>query len=202
MSPETFVRREIPRLSAPADGRERERARRQGHALGYAEGLRIAAQEARAEAERAEAERRAAVAHDAAAASRARAAVEEAAASLRERTGRIAEVAEERIWALAVELAETILECELSDRVRAARTALTRAENAVAAAETDAVVILSDADAETLDRLGERPQGIAVEASGALASGDAVVHVPDGEVDLRVAAALARARAALAEAAS
>lgn len=203
MSPETFVRREIPRLGAPADARERERARRQGHALGYAEGLRLAAQQARVEAERAETARTAARATDAEAAARACAAVEAAAASLRERTDRIADLATERIWALAVELAETILETELSDPTRAARTALVRAGNAVAAAETaDAVVILSDTDAETLDRLGERPQGLAVESSASLSPGDAVVHVPDGEVDLRVAAALARARAALAEAAS
>jgi len=199
MSTDAFVRREIPRLPGPADDRERERARRQGHALGYAEGMREAAAHARREAERAAAERLAAQAADAAAMAATRAAVEEAAASLASRTAALAELAEERMWELAVELAEAILDRELSDPVRAARTALQRAQN-VADGAPGAVVILSPDDVATLDRLGERPEGVAVETSASLSPGDAVVHVGDGRVDLRVRDAVARARAALQEA--
>lgn len=198
MSTDAFVRREIPRLSGPADHRERERARREGHALGFAQGLRDAAVQARREAERVDAERRAAAEAAAAAMTASRTAVEAAAASLTARIDDLAALAEQRVWELAVELAETILERELSDPVRAARTALARAERAADAA--DAVIVLSETDAAILDELGERPTTLTVETSASLRPGDAVVHVPDGQVDLRVNDALARARAALREA--
>lgn len=197
---DAFVRREIPRLAGASDTRERERARRQGHALGYAEGMRVAAEQAERDAERAEAERRDARAADALAADRARLAVEIAAVSLKDRVDAMTEVAEEKIWALAIELAEAILERELSDPVRAAQTALARAEAAVGGA-AEAVVILSDVDVATLDTLGARPAsegtGLRLETSAGLSSGDAVVHVGDGQVDLQVRAALRRARLAL-----
>jgi len=210
MSPESFVRREIPRLAPAAHDHERARARVQGHALGYAEGLRDAAERAAADAAHAAAERRDALAADAAAAAAARDALEQAAASLRDRTAMIAGLAEEKIWTLAIDVAEAVLGRELSDPVHAARTALARAERAAessprssaASADpgaADAVVILSAADVETLDRLGELPANIAIESSPSLSPGDAVVHLPDGDVDLRVAHALARARAALSE---
>lgn len=198
MSPESFVRREIPRLAPAAHDHERARARMQGHALGYAEGMREAARREEADAARAAAERRDALAADAAAAAAARTALEQAAASLRDRTAMIADLAEEKIWTLAIDVAEAVLGRELSDPVHAARTGLARAEHVLAGA-ADAVVILSTADVETLDRLGERPAGIAIESSPSLSSGDAVVHLTDGDVDLRVAHALARARAALSE---
>lgn len=198
MSTDAFVRHEIPRLSGPADHRERERARREGHALGFAQGLRDAAVQARRDAERADAERRAAAEAEAAAMVATRAAVEAAAASLAVRMDALSALAEERVWELAVELAETILDRELSDPVRAARTALARAERAADA--VDAVIVLSPADAAVLDGLGERPTTLTVETSAALSPGDAVVHVPDGQIDLRVNDALARARAALQEA--
>ncbi|RZI94935.1 MAG: hypothetical protein EOO67_03630 [Microbacterium sp.] len=197
---DAFVRREIPRLAGASDARERERARRQGHALGYAEGLRAAAAQAELATERAEAERRAARAADAHTVDRARLAVEIAAVSLKGKVDAITEVAEEKIWALAIELAETILERELSDPVRAARTALARAENAVGGA-AEAVVIISDVDLATLDALDARPRsegtGLRIESSAGLSSGDAVVHVGDGQVDLQVRAALRRARLAI-----
>ncbi|CAN7448238.1 FliH/SctL family protein [Microbacterium sp. LjRoot45] len=203
MSPEPaapipFVRREIPRLTPAGSDRERERARTQGHALGYAEGLRIAAAEAAEAAERADAERRSARETDAAAAAEARAGLEKAAASLRDRLDMIAGLAEEKIWTLALDVAEAILARELSHPVHAARVAVSRAERAVGES-ADAVVVLSADDLATLERLGEVPEGVAIESSPALASGDAVVRVSDGDIDLRVAEALARARAALAE---
>lgn len=204
MSPEsaaasvTFVRREIPRLTPPEGDRERERARREGHALGYAEGLRDAAERAAADAERAAVERREAMAADAEAAAHAAAALDRAAHALRDRAGMIAGLAEEKIWTLALDVAEAILGCELSDPVHAARLAATRAER-VAADTAKAVVVLSAADVATLERLGELPGEVAVEPSDALASGDALVRVPDGDIDLRIAEALRRARAVLGE---
>ncbi len=100
---------------------------------------------------------------------------------------------------LAVELAETILAAEISESTRSALAALSRARASLAPDDA-AVVVLSPRDLATLDRLGaERPEGARFEASAELAPGDAVVRFRDGEVDLRVATALARARATLAE---
>ena len=198
MSPESFVRREIPRLTPASHHHERERARVQGHALGYAEGVRDAARRAETDAARADEERRRARREDASAAAAARDALEQAAASLRDRVALISELAEEKIWSLAIDVAEAILGRELSDPVHAARTAVARAERAVGDA-VDAVVVLSEADLATLDGLGERPGALAIESSPALSPGDAVVHLADGDIDLQVTQALARARAALSE---
>ncbi|MBD7957437.1 hypothetical protein H9651_07280 [Microbacterium sp. Sa4CUA7] len=197
MSLDVFTRIEIPRLSGPADDAERERASRRGHAMGYAEGMRLAREEAEREAERVAQQRRIAAADAVAATTAALDVLDRAVTALAERTGALAQIAEERVLALAVELAETILERDLADPVRAALTAHARAERAVDS--TDAVIVLSEPDLATLDGLGERPGAIPFESSSELTPGDAVVRVPDGEVDLRVDAALRRARAALAE---
>jgi len=197
MSLDVFTRIEIPRLSGPAEHAERERAARRGHAMGYAEGMRLAREEAEREAERAAQQRRIAAADAVAATTAALDVLDRAVTALAERTAALAQVAEERVLALAVELAETILDRELADPVRAALTAHARAERVVDTA--DAVIVLSPADLATLDGLGERPGAIRIESSGELSPGDAVVRVPDGEVDLRVDAALRRARTALAE---
>lgn len=199
MSSDAFTRLDIPRLSGPRDDDERERARMRGHAAGYAEGMRLA----RADAER-EAARRAG--HDAdvlaehrSRAATGRAALDAAIAELGARTDELTAAAVERVHALAVELAETILGHELSDEVRAAVSVATRVERAAAGA-AEPVAVLSPLDVETLAGLGALPAGMRVEADAALARGDAVVRVVDGAVDLRVDAALARARAALTEA--
>jgi len=198
MSPDTFVRREVPRLSGATDARERERARRQGHALGFAEGLRDAAASAHREAERAEEARRVALADQLAVVDAARAALVRAAAAASERTDELVDVAQQRVWTLAVELAEALLDTELSDAVRSAHTAAGRAVRA-AAGEADPVLVLSTRDLATLRACGGLPDGFAVEASDALSPGDALVRLPEGRIDLRLDAALRRVRDTLAE---
>lgn len=198
MSPDTFVRREVPRLSGASDAHERERARRQGHALGFAEGLRDAAVQARREAERAEAARQAALADELANVDAARVALLRAADAMSAQTGTLAGVARERIWTLAVELAETLLDAELSDAVRSARAAAGRAVRA-AADEPSPILVLSAADLAVLRSTGGLPDGFTVEASDTLSRGDAIVRLPEGLIDLRLDAALRRVRDALAE---
>ncbi|MCR2813980.1 flagellar assembly protein FliH [Microbacterium sp. zg.Y1084] len=189
----------IPHLTGPAEDAERERARRRGHAMGYAEGMRAARDQAAQEAEKAAEERRAATRAAAAAAAQAVTALQRAAASLAARTELLAEVAEERVLQLAVELAEVIVEREFSDPVRAALTAVARA-TAAAGGDERATVTLSEADLATLTHLEAHPAGVQVAARADLLPGDAVVHLADGEVDLRVQSALERVRAVLAEA--
>ncbi|MEH3090124.1 MAG: FliH/SctL family protein [Microbacterium arborescens] len=199
MSSDAFTRLDIPRLSGRRDDDERERARMRGHAAGYAEGMRLA----RADAER-EAARRAA--HDAdvlaehrSRAATGRAALDAAVVELEARAHELTAGIVERVHALAVELAEAILGHELSDEVRAAVSVAARVERAADGAPGP-VAVLAPLDAETLAELGALPAGIRVETDPALARGDAIVRVTDGAVDLRVTAALARARAALTEA--
>ncbi|SIT83269.1 hypothetical protein [Microbacterium sp. RU33B] len=201
MSPETFAMVSFPRIGSAADAAERARARARGYADGHAEGMRIA----RADAQRAAAEalalRRSADDAAAVVAASASTALDTAAVALADRVETVAFVALERVLAHAVELAETILERELADDVRSALVASLRAATAIDAGDDAApVVVVSTRDLATLERLGAQPDGVALEGSDDLAPGDAVVRLADGDVDLRVGAALARARAALSEA--
>jgi len=198
MSLDVFSPLDIPRLAGPAEHAERERARRRGHALGYAEGMAAAREQAARDAEHAAAERRVRDDEARAAAATALAALHRAAAAYAERADAIAALSEERVMGLAVELAETILQRDLADPVRRALTALTRARQSVDPSD-QAVIVLNWQDLTTLDHLGENPAPHRCESSAELAPGDAQVRLPDGEIDLRVQAALARARAALTE---
>lgn len=201
MSPETFAAVAFPRIGSAADAAERARARARGYADGHAEGMRIARADAQRAAADALALRRSADDAAAVIAASASTALDTAAVALADRVETVAFVALERVLAHAVELAETILERELADDVRSALVASLRAATAIDAADDAApVVVVSTRDLATLERLGAQPDGVALEGSDNLAPGDAVVRLADGDVDLRVGAALDRARAALSEA--
>ncbi len=201
MSPETFAAVAFPRIGSAADAAERARARARGYADGHAEGMRIARADAQRAAADALALRRSADDAAAVIAASASTALDTAAVALADRVETVAFVALERVLAHAVELAETILERELADDVRSALVASLRAATAIDAADDAApVVVVSTRDLATLERLGAQPDGVALEGSDDLAPGDAVVRLADGDVDLRVGAALDRARAALSEA--
>ena len=201
MSPETFAAVAFPRIGSAADAAERARARARGYADGHAEGMRIARADAQRAAADALALRRSADDAAAVIAASASTALDTAAVALADRVETVAFVALERVLAHAVELAETILERELADDVRSALVASLRAATAIDAADDAApVVVVSTRDLATLERLGAQPARVALEGSADLAPGDAVVRLADGDVDLRVGAALARARAALSEA--
>lgn len=197
MSLETFTRIEVPRLSGPVEHDVRERARQRGHAAGYADGMRAAHDEARRDAERAHDDRRRVEADDRRTVAAAVDALASAAADYSARADELADLTARRVQQLAVDLAETILERELSDPTRAALTAATRAGRA-SADDAAAIVQVHPDDAATLARL-DAGAGLTLEASPDLTRGDAVVRLPDGQIDLRVAAALARVRAVLEE---
>ncbi|MDQ1217885.1 FliH/SctL family protein [Microbacterium arborescens] len=201
MSSDAFTRLEIPRLSGPSLTQERDRARARGHAAGYAEGMRLAAAHAeRDAAERAERE------HAADAAARARvaaavAALERAAARFDARAAELTAPVVAGLHAMAIELAQAIVERELSDPVRAALTTAARVENAVADGEAaePPVVRLSAADVDVVASAltGTLPRSVTIEVDPGLAPGDATIRLADGAIDLRIATAFARARRAL-----
>lgn len=200
MSRETtrFTPLTLPRLGkGEGESAQYEAARRRGHSTGYAEGMRLAAQEARA-AEDAAQQRRAEQSRiQAEATSRALDALAMAKDTFDARARELTHLTEDRVTALAVELAEAILGAELSDPVQAALNAASRAARE-AVSRADAVVILNPGDLATLDSLGELPEQVTFESDPTIAPGDSAVRLPDGEVDLRVSTAVARVRETLA----
>lgn len=203
MSSDAFTRLEIPRLSGPSLTDERDRARARGHAAGYADGMRLAAAHAAREAAERDAREAAATATERARVAAAIAAVERASDRFDARAAELTAPAVADLHAMAIELAQAIVERELSDSVRSALTTAARIENAVADVEAPEVrvVRLNPADAEVvISALAETlPRSVAFEVDPDLAPGDATIRLADGAIDLRIAAAFARARRALEE---
>lgn len=184
-----------PGVQDPAAQRALDRARAAGFAAGYAAGARRAADEAQLQAERA----RAALADQQAAltAENARLVTVLAAAAqaLSARQAPVLAQVERHLHLAAVELAEAVLGVELSDAATSARAALARA---LSGAHPDEVTVrLHPRDAAVL--AGSVPAGVTVVPDASLAPGDAVAEHAEGALDARIDAALARARAVLAE---
>ncbi|MFC0713849.1 FliH/SctL family protein [Cellulomonas biazotea] len=193
-------------LAAPAvlDRGASDAARAEGFATGYAAGAREAARVAQEEATRvrlAQEERRVAaqVALD-----RALDVLRAAGAAAAARTVPVATEVEHRLHAAALDLATAVLGVELSDHERGARAALARVLAHVDGTEpvtvrlhpADLAALTAAADA-TGATLPDVPEGVTLVADATLAPGDARADLPDGFLDARVDAALARARAAL-----
>ncbi|WP_460772449.1 FliH/SctL family protein [Microbacterium sp. GXF7504] len=193
MSTEAFAPAVFPPLQPPAVSAEREQARVRGYAEGHAEGYRAGLAAAAVEAERTAAAHARAEAARAEDATRAMAVLAAAARQLAQRIDELSDAAEHRIHTAAVELAELILATELADRGASSRAALRRAFAAVDAGEALGVRLHPD-DLAVLEAAGLDVEGVPLTADETLAPGDAVVIVPDGLVDARVAGALERAR--------
>lgn len=195
MSPEptTFAPLTFRQYGNAGDDARREEARRRGYTAGYADGRQKADAEAREAAASADALRAAQAQAHAEAVSRALAALTTAQESYATSAASLAGVTEDKVIALAVELAEAIIGAELSDTVQAALNAAARSSR-VAVSHPSAVVALNPGDLSVLDGLGELPETVTFESSVEIAPGDSAVHLPDGEVDLRVSTAIARVR--------
>lgn len=191
----------LPRVGEmPIDVRsEGDRARTRGYADGFAEGRRVALEESRAQqADEHERMRRLREAYLQQRGS-ALAAVRASQVALDERAAKLSATASARIEQLAVELATAILGVELSDPARSAAHALRRALDAtplttwtkVTFSERDGAVLQEDADATQL------LAGIETTTAPRVGDGGAIVEIPDGAVDTRVAEALTRALEAL-----
>lgn len=166
-----------------------------GHAAGYAAGLRRAADEVAARESELVARHAAAVAAERARTDRAVAGLESAARALELRTAPVLADADAQLVAAALELAEVIVGCELSDAPHAARAALARAMSEPDASDVVSVRLHPDDLALVADVLDA--SGVELVADAGLARGDAVAVYPDGELDARIGSAIGRARAAL-----
>ncbi|MCW4385733.1 FliH/SctL family protein [Salinibacterium sp. SYSU T00001] len=174
-----------------------EQARTRGYASGYAAGMRAAEQTLRTE-------RAAAAAEHARLMDEGRARIDSLAALLTAavdavgaRVAPVLEEAQKQLAAASVDLAETIIGVELADGPTSARAVVERALR-----DVDPAVVLSvRVHPETLAALDEAAlvDGLNYSADPGLAPGDAIVDFPDGYLDARIGAAVARARAALAE---
>ncbi|MFK0400986.1 FliH/SctL family protein [Microbacterium sp. NPDC090225] len=201
LSDTAFTPLVVPRVGeTPTDVRdEAARARTRGYAEGYAEGRRIALDEARSqqsvEAEQFQQDRDARAVRYASAL----AALDDARSALADRVGATTNLSADRIEELAVELAIAILGTELSDPARSAAHALRRALaempvdrwTRVAVHPRDGEILRADAD--TVAAL----HGVEMVDDASVSPGGAIVQIADGAVDVRVADALRRASAAL-----
>lgn len=201
LSDTAFTPLVVPRVGeTPTDVRdEAARARTRGYAEGFAEGRRIALDEARAqraaEAERLQQERDAqAVRYESALT-----ALDDARSAVADRVRTTSALSADRIEELAVELAAAILGAELSDPARSAAHALRRALaempvdrwTRVAVHPRDGEILRADADAVAA------LHGVEMIDDASVSPGGAIVQIADGAVDVRVAKALRRASAAL-----
>lgn len=200
-----------------------------GYADGHAEGYRIAVAEATAQQRRHEAaaaERETQRDGEVAAAV---AMLRAAAQAFEERTRAVTALSRQQVDAAAIELAEVILVGELRQGADSTLAAIRRAQDAAADESARAVRLNADDVAQlrslgaldaqgtlgaldavgalgtavqgalgALDALGAL-RGVAVVADPSLDRGDAVVVLDDGFIDARIAAALDRARAVVAE---
>lgn len=195
MSTDLVTPVQYPRLDGPTALSERERGYTQGHAAGYAAGLRLAAEEARVNREAFDAER-------AEFGRRAELQLAEHAALMGVISARAAEAAlpvlgdaERAVASAGLQLAEAILGTELSSARTAARAALARAFPT--GEQTPPLQVrMNPADVALLR--GTAPaSGIELVEDPALQRGDALASYPDGMIDARISAAVDRARAAL-----
>lgn len=196
MSTDAFARAVFPRLDAAEAAAEREQARARGYAAGHAEGFRTGRAAAAAAAAQAEAERSEREAERTRKVDMALAALQAAAAALSERMLSATAHTADRIVAQAVELAEVVLQAELSDAGASAAAALRRA---LAAADPDQIRVLrlEPHDLRVLEELDALPVGLAVTGDPTLQPGDAVAELEHGGWDARIGPALDRAREAL-----
>lgn len=191
----------VPRVGeTPIDIRsEADRARTRGYADGFAEGRRVAREQAQREQDAQQLrmnELQERYLHERGSALRA---LHASQISLDERIDELSGLAADRVEELALDLARAILGVELSDPARSAAHALRRAL-AEMPADRWTRVAFSERDAQTLraDPPAVEPlRGVDIVASSAVDAGGAIVEIEDGAVDTRITHALARAAAAL-----
>lgn len=167
-----------------------------GHAAGFAAGLRDAAKQAAAEQARLEAEFLAVRLEAEARADRAVAVLSTAAGALNARTLPVLEDIEESLAQAALELAEAVIGYELETGENRVRSVVARALNPQTPPSVHTVRMNPD-DLAMLNPDVQAQPDVAFVADPSLAPGDAIGEYPDGFLDARLAAALARVRSVL-----
>ena len=191
-----FAALTFPALKHPNQDAMDAQSRIQGHAAGYASGLRAAAREAEARVIELNAETAAKLSERNAQLDAALAALDAAARDLHARAIPTIEQVQDVLVASALELAEAILGRELMDTKNSARAALARVLDH-ADPRTLLTVRMNPDDIAELDAAGRPASGVEIIADDTIARGDALGDFSDGYLDARIQTALARARAAL-----
>lgn len=179
--------------------RDRSAGYAAGFAAGWAAGARQAAAAADVVAEQVAARRHAEEEQRRAAVEQVMRLLDDAVAGARTRTAPVLAAAERAMVDAAMQLAEAIIGAELSDAPTSARAAIARVM-AQPLAEDVTTIRLSQRDLAVVraEGFGDLPAGIELVADPTLAPGDVVAAHPDGFIDGRIAAALQRAKEAVA----
>lgn len=191
-----FAALTFPALRHPNQDATDAQTRIQGHAAGYASGLRAAAREAEARLIELNTETAAMLSERNAQLDAALAALESAARELHARAIPTIEQVQDVLVASAIDLAEAILGYELNDAPVSAKAALARV---IGHADPRMLltVRMNSHDIAELDAAGREASSVEIVADDTIARGDAVGDFTDGYLDARIQTALARARAAL-----
>lgn len=191
-----FAALTFPSLKHPNQDAIDAQSRIQGHAAGYASGLRAAAKEAEARVVELNAETAIMLNERNAQLDAALAALESAARGLHSRAIPTIEHVQDALVSSAIELAEAILGYELNDSPTSARAALARVIGH-ADPRTLLTVRMNPNDIAELDAAGRAATTVEIIADDTIARGDALGDFTDGYLDARIQTALARAKAAL-----
>lgn len=210
---DTVVRRvAFPVIGDAASGTRAAASDVRGHAAGYAAGLRQAEAETGALRARLEAEHAARVASAHADTARRIAVLDAATNAMLSQIAPVLDAAEQSVAEAAVDLAEAVVgyairasrpsvghpsdvpQGSLEERVDTGAAATVRRALASIDRTVPVAVRLSPADAA---RVAELDLPVPIVADASLVDGDAVVDLPDGLLDARIATALDRARTAL-----
>ncbi|TFD84895.1 FliH/SctL family protein [Cryobacterium serini] len=202
MSTETgFGRMAFPRLYGEEQERAAEQSRVEGHAAGYTEGLRLAAEDVARRADEINAEHAENERYGEAQIDHAVRLLAAAARALDERSIPLIQQAESTLVNTSLELAEAILGCELSHTEPSARRALERALHQPDQLDRSEVhsIRMHPEDLVVLNAQTRALESIRFVADSRLKRGDAITEFSDGFLDARISTALARAKGALAE---
>ncbi|MCU1401718.1 MAG: hypothetical protein JWM70_42 [Microbacteriaceae bacterium] len=192
----TFSPANFPALRDAEQLRAETDAQNRGQSIGYAIGLRTAALELTAQRAAFDAEHRAMMQEGQERIDEAVALLAVAARALNDRAIPLQEQAQDTLVSSALELAEAVLEYELSDGHNSARTALARVLGHVDPA-TVVTVRMNPSDLVMLDRASLDGANVELTPDPHLQRGDAIADFAEGYLDARIGSALDRARAAL-----
>lgn len=177
-----------------------DRAAIRGHAAGYAAGRKQVERELEALRESIEREGTTRARQGSIEVQLALDALAVSAAEFRRRELPVLLAVESAIASAAIELAEAIIGRELSAKEDAARAAVERALGEAGSAGS--AIRLNPEDIAVIAAGGRLEPGIDLVPDPSLERGDAIVDVASGTIDARIASSIARAKAALEEAAS
>ncbi len=200
MSPEpkvsTFTPAVIASASRASHGTEQQRAA--GYAAGWAAGARAAAESAQADRGRLQAEHDQREAARDAATAQAISALGEAINQWHRRALPILDEARRSVYEAGLDLAQAVLQHEITTDPQSARTLLERALDLPIDAEPT-VLRLNPEDVPHVNVLIasggiQVPEGLSIVADARLSRGDAITEHDEGALDGRISTALARAR--------